>query len=405
MPILESEMPLEAMQKRAQTHKCGICKGNLVVCWGGAYGYNEYILRCAENFSHDTMTDLKQESKEYEEGNKLFRRIHGMDTKALMKMTEDTMLERIAQAKFPADLTPADKKLMAEVSISYGLDPVMQELMIYQGNPYPTINARYRKAQETGEFDGINTRPATAEEFKARHGEGGDIIYCAEVWRKGCSHPFVGWGRVRAVERKGNEHLPIVKDPDRQAEKRSEAMGLRKGFSMPVPFQSWEEFQEQRAEKVIDVEGVGKVNISTGEIVEGEIKEVKTSEAELGSCPIHNCPLVQGRGNFPPYCPNKVKGTGRSEGKMVWCKGKLPDEAVKPVPVAEEAPPELIPEPNEAASKKADVFQWIADKMKWKDTSPVRSWLVNACKITEAEIDSDPSGVYEKVKKAQNWED
>lgn len=195
-----------------------------------------------------------------------------MDTTALMKMGKTQMLARIEQGKFPKDLTKQEVALMVEVSISYGLDPLMQELMIYQGNPYPTINARYRKAQETGKFDGIDTRPATEEERKVRHAKEGDYLYRAEVWVKGASHPFVGWGRVRAAETQGSPHLPIVKDPDRQAEKRAEAMGLRKAFSMPVPFQSWEEFQERRAETDIEAEYKVVVDEKTGEITEPEPK-------------------------------------------------------------------------------------------------------------------------------------
>ena len=346
MPILESEMPLEAMKRRTQTHKCGVCKGELVVCWGGAYGYDQYVLRCGENFDHDTMTDFKQQSKEYEEGNKLFRRLQGMDTTALMKMSEDTMLARIAQAKFPADLTPADKKLMAEVSISYGLDPLMQELMIYQGHPYPTINARYRKAQETGKFDGINTRPATAEERKARHCEEFDVLYCAEVWVKGSSHPFVGWGRVRGAERKGDSHLPIVKDPDRQAEKRAEAMGLRKGFSMPIPFQSWEEFEEQRAKEFIELEDVGKVNAKTGEIIEGEI--IKESQEPTHWCWEHNCAFEIKQSRFGAFYAHK-----KPDGK--WCNEKKRQ--------AEASKTEVVEQPkSEEPSQDSRADQWYAEE-------------------------------------------
>lgn len=269
MPITEKQMSLSSMKKKGKSHKCGVCGAMLNVAWGGSVGINGYILRCGVDIKHDTVTDYKKPSTEYEEGNKLFRRLQGMDTKALMKMDTATMLARIGQAKFPKDLTKQEIALMSEVSISYGLDPLMQELMIYQGNPYPTINARYRKAQETGKFDGINTSPATEEECKARHAKEGDYLYRAEVWVKGASHPFVGWGRVRAAETIGNPHLPIVKDPDRQAEKRAEAMGLRKAFSMPVPFQSWEEFQEQRAESAIDVE-YRVIDKKTGEITETE---------------------------------------------------------------------------------------------------------------------------------------
>lgn len=164
-----------------------------------------------------------------------------MDSKALMKLGEGGMLARIEQAKFPQALKQEEKKLVAEIALSYGLDPIMNELSIYQGRPYPTVNAWYRKSQETGQFDGINSRPATKQEREERNAKVGDLLYCVEVWRKGCSHPFVGWGRVRAEETKGDSHLPIVKDPDRMAEKRGEMQGMRKAFSIPMPPLSFEE--------------------------------------------------------------------------------------------------------------------------------------------------------------------
>ena len=292
-----------------------------------------------------------------------------MDTTALMKMNEDTMLARIAQAKFPADLTPADRKLMPEVSISYGLDPLMQELMIYQGHPYPTINARYRKAQETGKFDGINTRPATAEERKARHCQEFDVLYCAEVWVKGSSHPFVGWGRVRAAERKGSEHLPIVKDPDRQAEKRAEAMGLRKGFSMPVPFQSWEEYQEQRAEEVTRIEGVGSVATKTGEIIEGESHVIEeTPEPEQHWCEEHNCAFESMTGKYGPFLAHK-----KPDGSL--CKPKKKKKEAQPAPAAEA--PEVAEEeaPTEPEEPKGFIdMTWLKESLETLRAKKLSAW-------------------------------
>jgi len=284
--ITTETMPYETMQKRVDSHSCGVCQGNLTIAWGGAYGFNGYILRCGNDINHDILTDYKRPSPEYEEGNKLFRRLYGMDSTALMNMNKETMLARVSQAKFPKDLTKDEKALIAEVSRSYGLDPLMQELMIYQGNPYLTINARYRKAQETGLFDGIDTRPATKTERSDRNAKDGDYLYRCEVWKRSSTHPFVGWGRVRGAETQGDTHLPVVKDPDRQAEKRAEVMALRKAFSMPIPFQSWEEFQEQAAaEKVIITDSTGKVlNTTTGEITEPEAKpEASTSVPEKQS--------------------------------------------------------------------------------------------------------------------------
>ena len=158
-----------------------------------------------------------------------------MKSTALQELKPQQMLERVNQARFPKDLTAAERQLMARVSIDYGLDPLFCELMIYQGQPYVTINARRRKAQETETLDGINSRPATKEEREARGVPEGDYLFMAQVWVKGASHPFEGWGRVRAAETKGDPHLPIVKDPAAQAEKRSEAQGLRRAFHLDLP--------------------------------------------------------------------------------------------------------------------------------------------------------------------------
>jgi len=83
-----------------------------------------------------------------------------------------------------------------------------------------------------------------------------------------------------------------------------------------------------------------------------------------------------------------------------------PKPSEKPVPKkgksedTEERGPE---QPSD--SKTEDLLQWIADKMKWKTTKTARSWLVNACKIPEDKIDSDPSWVYSEVKSLQGWTD
>ena len=277
MPITENEMSLETMKARLKSHVCGDCGSRLEIAWGGGQGYDGYILRCG-NITHNTITARIKKSELRIEGEKIFRRLHGMDTTALMKMDKPTMLARIGQAKFPKDLTKTEQTLMCEVAISYGFDPIMQELMIYQGNPYVTINGRYRKAQETGQFDGMDSRPATESERKARNAKQGDFLYRCEVWRKDASHPFVGWGRVLEKETHGSEHLPIVKDPDRQAEKRAESMGLRKAFSMPFPIQGWEEAQMAMAE----VNG-RTVDTKTGEILEGEFKEITEEKKEESS--------------------------------------------------------------------------------------------------------------------------
>ncbi len=274
-----------------------------------------------------------------------------MDSKALMTLDEKGMLARIEQAKFPQALSPMEKKLVAEIARGYGLDPIMNELSIYQGSPYPTVNAWYRKSQESGEFDGINSRPASKEERVARHAKEGDYLYQVEVWRKGCSHPFVGWGRVRAEETIGDKHLPIVKDPDRMAEKRGEMQGMRKAFSIPMPPRSFEE--------VSDAYSDGKAE----EIIEGEVTEVPKEHW----CSEHNCAFELKKSRFGLFYAHKLPG-----GK--WCNEKKKEAAPAAEVVSEttesvaetepEAPPPATKKAGEKSQRDPDTIKTINELLK-----------------------------------------
>jgi len=268
MPYYPEGKELKDACKKLRLYSvCAECGGRLVVRYD-LIEHREYII-CNENEAHEGIRNTWAETL------KQIREEISMDSIALMKLDEGGMLARIDTAKFPQALKAEEKKWIAEMALSYGLDPIMNELSIYQGRPYPTVNAWYRKAQETGKFDGMNSRPANQQERKERNAKEGDYLYCVEVWRKGSAHPFVGWGRVRAEETKGDPHLPIVKDPDRMAEKRGEMQGMRKAFSIPMPPMSFEEATDTY------VEGVGKVIKATGEIIEGEVVVRKAEESTL----------------------------------------------------------------------------------------------------------------------------
>jgi len=154
----------------------------------------------------------------------------------LQAMTETQMMERVNLARFPQDLTIQDKRLLAQVAISYGFDPLMGEVSIYQGRPYVSIDGRYRKAQETGNLDGVLTKPATKQEKEDWQIPDSDFFCRAEVYCKEASHPFVGWGRVRLAETQGGKGFkPVETNPQRMAEKRAESQALRKAFHIPLP--------------------------------------------------------------------------------------------------------------------------------------------------------------------------
>ncbi len=279
-------MSLADMQKAERDgYLCAVCQGRLTVAHGGYFGINSYILRCGNDINH---TGITRHDKKYEEK---IRRSLSMDSTSLTKLDEKTMLQRVEMARFPQELTLQDKKLLSQVAITYGFDPLMGEVTIYQGKPYVSIDGRYRKAQETGNLDGVETRPANKQERADWEIPNGDYFFRSEVWVKGSLRPIVAWGRVFGAEttinKPGDAYKPVVKNPQRMAEKRAEAQALRKGFHIPLP--SIEDIESPD----YDTEGTARiVDKETGEITEG--KELsKAIEGTIVAPPVKKEPDKQ----------------------------------------------------------------------------------------------------------------
>jgi len=251
--ITEATMSHEYMQQAVNKgYLCAKCQSLLTVAWGGSFGVDGYILRCGEDIDHNGITghDKKFEQKR--------REYLSMNSNALMTMDEARMIQRVEMARFPQDLTVPEKKLLAQVAITYGFDPLMGEVTIYQGRPFVSIDGRYRKAQETENLDGVETRPATKQEREDWQIPDGDYFFRADVYVKGSNRPFTAWGRVFKAETVGGKGFkPIEKNPQRMAEKRAEAQALRKAFHIPLP--SMEDIGSPEIEMV---------DTDTGEIVE-----------------------------------------------------------------------------------------------------------------------------------------
>ncbi len=238
MPMTTDQMSYEDMQQAVRSGElCGVCQAPLTVAWSGT----GYILRCGRDITHSTMT---RHNQRYE---KELRRGYGMKSTELMAMSKKEMLIRVGMAKFPKDLTVPEKELLAQAAITYGLDPIMGEITIYQGRPYISVDGRFRKAQEDPNFDGLESRPATKQERADYQIPEGDYFFRGDVYVKNISRPFTGWGRVRAAEinAKG-EFKPIDTNPQRMTEKRAEIQALRKAFHIPLP--SFEDIGTPEAE-------------------------------------------------------------------------------------------------------------------------------------------------------------
>ncbi len=221
-------------------YHCGQCDGTLNIAWGGAHGVEGWVLRCSKNIEHNRLSRRRVSNKERAQMATL--RGEGYMTQAtstdLMKMDETTMIARVGQAKFIKDLSAPEAKRLALACITYGFDPIMHELTIYEGNPFVSVDGRYRKAQETGLFMGVESRPATKEEREQWEVASEDKFFRAVVKKMvaGQVCEFVGWGRVTANEiQKANQYIPLSTNPMRMAEKRAEVQALRKAFSIPLP--------------------------------------------------------------------------------------------------------------------------------------------------------------------------
>jgi hypothetical protein len=269
--ITERDMTREQMVRTSKDHFCGKCGGPVGIAWSG--DLNCYVLRC-QDLTHSTITRHQLKDGYQLEREEIWRRVNKVDSTALTKMTQAQMIKRIdGGPKFPQDLTPPQKQMLAEIAITYGFDPMMGEITIYQGRPWVSIDGRYRKAQESKELAGVESRPATKDERLAWGIPDEDYYIRSEVYRKGSDRPFVGWGRVRKTETtvaaNKEAFLPVQKDPMRMAEKRGEAQALRKGFSIPLPPNTlnMEDMGSPDVETVV-------VNSKTGEIIEGTARTV-----------------------------------------------------------------------------------------------------------------------------------
>jgi hypothetical protein len=240
MPIIITEQNQKYVLKLMKNYLCAECGAFLKLSHVGSDPAPAII--CERFEAHD---GIKPVSKNYADIN-LIRLLKGepmtLNSTALQKMDQPTMLARVKKATWPKDLTEADHTIIATVCREYGLDPVFGELMIYQGRPYVTIDARRRKAQETDLLDGIKSRPATKEERDAWGIPEGDFFFHCDVFKKECSQSFDGWGRVRADETKPGSkndpnamYKPIQNDPMGMAEKRAEARALKRAFHIPLP--------------------------------------------------------------------------------------------------------------------------------------------------------------------------
>jgi hypothetical protein len=377
----ETELaPYEELVKCTRSHVCGECGAELVIAWDSKA--NSRVLKCGANGEqHKTMADKNRIPP-----NLRTEVARGMTTE-LTKYSKQQMLQRIdsfkPEIKWMRDLTPSMLDMLAMEASARGLDPATGELTVYQGGLFVGINGRLRKAQETGELDGMDMRPGTEEEKKARRLVPEDYLSCVQVWKKGSTHPFQAWGVVHQWEidksvASCNEHntdpraLPIVKDPQGHADKRGKAAALKEAFHLDLP-------------SVEDLPGGGP-DMSSKPYVNSTAREVKPegTAADPGKCPVHHKQFRVGNdGTY--YCPTKDKESGK------WCKQKP-----APAPTAASAESEDGRVVEEGVfSESGESSSSLPERAKMKKPEEITDWgpLYETCMKQWPSLFKGPSDV------------
>lgn len=159
----------------AETHRCS-CGGILVDCWGGSFEQPGTIVRCLQDIGHDTYQRkqttrmlLNGQTKKWEEFDVVTQKPVNQTQALALPRTEEAMLQRVDEVKalgpqWAKDMTAGQRRSLAVIALGYGLDPLMEELILYQGKPMITIRGRRRKDAEAGHQPSIRFRFLTQEE-------------------------------------------------------------------------------------------------------------------------------------------------------------------------------------------------------------------------------------------------
>mgnify|MGYP001571484523 CR=1 FL=1 len=258
---------LEA-QKFVYWHRCAEC-GNVPSIYPNdllSKGKSGYFARC-QNPEHKGFIKEKSPTQIYREGGNLpvylanvIERKYGgerMESKQLMILNRDLMTERLGLAAktfgFVVDQTGVARAptgneiaLLVDYCLTYGFDPLMREVILFQGSPYVQIDGLRRKAQETGKYRGLKMEPIMDPNVKIAVGFGADdIVFKGTISKveNGEVSTFERYGGVarweidKMSEKDPKKHrYPIVADrPSDMAQNRLERDLIRIAFQFTFP--------------------------------------------------------------------------------------------------------------------------------------------------------------------------
>jgi len=125
---------------------------------------------------------------------------------------------------------------LARLSIAYGLDPFLKELVILGDNVYPTVAALQRKANEDNDYLGEEIRPCTDQERKEFYYPEGppehEYLWICKVHHAKRKFPAIGYGRASNANVKMSTMQIWLPE---MAQKRARGRAYRIFFNISIP--------------------------------------------------------------------------------------------------------------------------------------------------------------------------
>lgn len=167
---MTTQLELNALQARleaeAKGHDCSVCQRPLWVAW--IDGTHQVRCLCLTPSGRPAPPTWRRQ-----ESYLARRRREVASQTGIVKWEPATMLARLKEAEdakiFPTDrdFTPALRNAYAQVAALYHLDPLLGEIMPYQGRIYIPIAGRRRKDDEAGRRASFKFEPISKAELQA----------------------------------------------------------------------------------------------------------------------------------------------------------------------------------------------------------------------------------------------
>ncbi len=179
--------------RMVEINRCAECGGRLADPYGGYYGYpDQSVVICGTNAEHQGLKRITNTRKLLDPETNTWREfnvstqlpVDEIPQPPALPMTYQGMLVRVKESiatglmavdSFSSNLGPAQTMVLAKVALAYGLDPLMGELAVLYGKPYPTIKAKRRKHAEAGHQPSITFRDLHRWE-KTLYRQAGDLL-------------------------------------------------------------------------------------------------------------------------------------------------------------------------------------------------------------------------------------